>query len=87
MARWAAGAKWAEGPAPDDQRDTPLVLSLSEGLGRTGHSSAVCSWQCAERKRGYSWATANLTNSTVRCSSPGELKRISIQGDDAARVG
>ena len=33
MARWAAGAKWAEGPAPDDQRDTPLVLSLSEGLG------------------------------------------------------
>ena len=28
-----AGAKWAAGPAPDDQRDTPLVLSLSEGLG------------------------------------------------------
>ena len=35
MARWVAGAKWAAGPAPDDQRDTPLVLSLSEGLGRT----------------------------------------------------
>ena len=35
MARWAAGAKWAAGPAPDDQRDTPLVLSLSEGLGNT----------------------------------------------------
>ena len=35
MARWAAGEIWAAGPAPDDQRDTPLVLSLSEGLGRT----------------------------------------------------
>ena len=33
MARWAAGAKWAAGLAPDDQRDTPLVLPLSEGLG------------------------------------------------------
>jgi hypothetical protein len=33
VARWAAGAKWAAGPAPGDQRDTPLVLSLSEGLG------------------------------------------------------
>ena len=33
MARWATGAKWAAGPAPGDQRDTPLVLSLSEGLG------------------------------------------------------
>jgi putative addiction module component (TIGR02574 family) len=33
VARWAAGAKWAAGPAPDDQSDTPLVLSLSEGLG------------------------------------------------------
>ena len=33
MARWAAGAKWAAGHAPDDQRDTPLVLRLSEGLG------------------------------------------------------
>ena len=31
--RWAAGAKWAAGAAPDDQRDMPLVLSLSEGLG------------------------------------------------------
>lgn len=37
MARWAAGAKWAAGPAPGDQRDTPLVLSLSEGLGRSTH--------------------------------------------------
>ena len=33
MARWAASAKWAEGPALDGQRDTPLGLSLSEGLG------------------------------------------------------
>jgi hypothetical protein len=35
VARWAAGAKWAEGLALGDQRDTPLVLSLSEGLGVT----------------------------------------------------
>ena len=43
MARWVAGAKWAEGPAPDDQRDTPLVLSLSEGLGfRAGTTVLAC---------------------------------------------
>ena len=35
MARWATGAKWAAGPAPGDQCDTPLVLSLSKGLGLT----------------------------------------------------
>ena len=35
MARWTAGAKWGEAPAPDGQRDTPLSLSLSEWLGRT----------------------------------------------------
>ena len=34
MARWTAGAKWGEAPAPDGQRDMPLALSLSEGLGR-----------------------------------------------------
>ena len=33
MARWTASAKWAEGPALDGQRDMPLALSLSEGLG------------------------------------------------------
>jgi len=33
MARWTAGAKWAAGPAPDGQRDMPLSLRLSEGLG------------------------------------------------------
>jgi hypothetical protein len=33
MARWTASAKWAEGPALDGQRDMPLGLSLSEGLG------------------------------------------------------
>ena len=49
MARWAAGAKWAAGPAPDDQRDTPLVLSLSEGLGGTcdGSEAAQTHWLCA----------------------------------------
>jgi len=36
MARWAASAKWAAGPALDGQRDMPLALRLSEGLGRTG---------------------------------------------------
>ena len=33
MARWTASAKWAAGPALDGQRDMPLGLSLSEGLG------------------------------------------------------
>ena len=33
MARWTASAKWAAGPALDGQRDMPLALSLSEGLG------------------------------------------------------
>jgi hypothetical protein len=33
MARWTASAKWAEGPALDGQRDMPLALRLSEGLG------------------------------------------------------
>ena len=41
MARWATGAKWAEGPAPDDQRDMPLVLSLSEGLGRRRRNACI----------------------------------------------
>ena len=35
MARWTASAKWAEGPALDGQRDMPLALRLSEGLGRS----------------------------------------------------
>jgi len=35
MARWTASAKWATGPALDGQRDMPLALRLSEGLGRT----------------------------------------------------
>ena len=35
MARWTASAKWAEGPALDGQRDTPLGLGLNEGLGIT----------------------------------------------------
>jgi len=34
MARWTASAKWAAGPAIDGQRDMPLALRLSEGLGR-----------------------------------------------------
>ena len=35
MARWTASAKWGEAPALDGQRDMPLALRLSEGLGRT----------------------------------------------------
>jgi len=34
MARWTASAKWAAGPALEGQRDMPLALRLSEGLGR-----------------------------------------------------
>jgi len=33
MACWTASAKWAAGPALDGQRDMPLALRLSEGLG------------------------------------------------------
>ena len=33
MARWTASAKWAAGPELDGQRDMPLALRLSEGLG------------------------------------------------------
>jgi len=36
MARWTASAKWAAGPALDGQRDMPLALRLSEGLGLSG---------------------------------------------------
>jgi len=36
MARWTASAKWAAGPALDGQRDVPLALRLSEGLGVAG---------------------------------------------------
>ena len=36
MARWTASAKWAVGPALDGQRDMPLALRLSEGLGPCG---------------------------------------------------
>jgi hypothetical protein len=35
VARWACGAKWAEGLAPQAQCATPLGLSLSEWLGLT----------------------------------------------------
>ena len=35
MARWTASAKWGKAPALDGQRDMPLALSLSEGLGST----------------------------------------------------
>ena len=37
MARWTASAKWAAGPALDGQRDMPLSLRLSEGLGSAGY--------------------------------------------------
>jgi len=35
MARWTASAEWAAGPALAGQRDMPLALRLSEGLGVT----------------------------------------------------
>ena len=43
MARWTASAKWAEGPALDGQRDMPLALRLSEGLGLSGR---CCKGDC-----------------------------------------
>jgi len=41
MARWTASAKWAAGPALDGQRDMPLALRLSEGLGLTARHRLV----------------------------------------------
>ena len=41
MARWTASAKWAEGPALDGQRDMPLALRLSEGLGVSRHAAML----------------------------------------------
>ena len=41
MARWTASAKWAEGPALDGQRDMPLALRLSEGLGSTARGDTT----------------------------------------------
>ena len=41
MACWIASAKWAAGPALDGQRDMPLALRLSEGLGITGAVTAM----------------------------------------------
>jgi len=41
MARWTASAKWAAGPALDGQRDMPLALRLSEGLGVNAHKFAA----------------------------------------------
>ena len=55
MARWTAGAKWAAGPALDGQRDMPLALRLSEGLGVIrftatvlpyGSSADPLAWSC-----------------------------------------
>jgi len=55
MARWTSSAKWAAGPALDGQRDMPLALRLSEGLGVTvcfmlGHSFLNVIWMEAKRK-------------------------------------
>jgi len=44
MARWTASAKWAAGPALDGQRDMPLALRLSEGLGVAGFSNEANSF-------------------------------------------
>ena len=41
MARWTASAKWAAGPALDGQRDMPLGLRLSDGLGVSAHMQEV----------------------------------------------
>jgi len=53
MARWTASAKWAAGPALDGQRDMPLALRLSEGLGISACSRptglSLCARDCASR--------------------------------------
>ena len=41
MARRTASAKWAVGPALDGQRDMPLALRLSEGLGVTAGEACM----------------------------------------------
>ena len=62
MARWTAGAKWADGPAPDGQCDMPLALRLSEGLGLiAGRRPLPPSPRGSGALRGYSASEFEVT--------------------------
>jgi hypothetical protein len=63
VASSAAGTKWAEGPAPEDQRDTPLALSFSGGLD-CGARTAPC-FQLSKVDLLVGWALG-LEDSLVR---------------------
>jgi len=49
MARWTASAKWAAGTALDGERDMPLALRLSEGLGVAGSAVTVIAFPTLDR--------------------------------------
>jgi len=72
MARWPASAKWAAGPALDGQRDMPLALRLSEGLGRSATLSRTASVGDTTglmdlMLRRVSNVLANIVNGTASC--------------------
>ena len=75
MARWTASAKWAEGPALDGQRDMPLALSLSEGLGL----SAVC--RCKRAAFGQDLTLTSDVNSEL-CATVNTYKLAAAQDVD-----
>jgi len=67
MARWTASAKWAVGPALDGQRDMPLALRLSEGLG----VAAVSAYMSLASKSG-----AEFLDRFLRPTRAGEPQRF-----------
>ena len=66
MARWTASVKWAAGPVLDGQRDMPLALRLSEGLGLMARAllrTNIRNWVCRRARRAllrFSLAPSNL---------------------------
>jgi len=71
MARWTASAKWAAGPALDGQRDMPLALRLSEGLGVTGKNALWC----------FSFHYYGITPSSVVLSDPNSCQSTDWNSD------
>jgi hypothetical protein len=76
VARWACGAKWAEGPAPQAQCATPLGLTLSEWLGRTAQArlQRCGTWLeqpffFAAEKRGEGVASLGASSHRRRCAA------------------
>ena len=70
MARWAASAKWAAGPALDGQRDMPLALRLSEGLGISLGAKFV----------EYIWALLLVILPVRECNNPVAMTLIEPSG-------